>query len=803
MENLVFGTGSKESKICILGEAPGHDEVRKGEPFVGKSGTLLTSLMTRTGIMRSRCYITNVIKERPPKNNIKVFIDYDKGRVTPQAQDYIDELRQELSELDCNVIVPAGNVPLWVLTGETGITNWRGSVIESTFIPGKKVIPIIHPASREYLHRHYIEHDLAKIKKESEFPEIRRKERSYILEPSTEEVLHTIEQYDKSDQIGFDIEAHNHEVDCIGLSPNDTEAICIPFEKGGREYFTPTEEKEIWVRIAKLLESDNHRHIAQNAIFDCSFLFNKYGIRINNIEDTMIAQGIMFPDFPKGLSFLCSIYTDMPYYKGDSKFKNPKASDQDHWLYNAKDSVVLPEIFAEQMKELEQFGNYHTYRNQADLINPLTFMMERGVKMDVELKDNKYIETERKLNETMQEIRGIVGYDINPGSTDQLKKYFYVERGLKPITEKGKITTNEIALKKLSAKGIHEANLILRYREYQTMKSRYYGMLLDPDGRLRCMFNPVGTVTGRLSSSKTVITGTGGNMQNQPPDMKRIMQPDEGYIGYEIDLSQAENRIVAYIAPEPAMIEAFESGADIHSRTASGIFGIPEDEIRQKHKEWERIGDPKLCAPIAHGDKTHRYWGKTSNHAFNYDLGDVSFSRKYEIPLQEARFIRNGYHAKYPGVRKMHEMIQGMLREGRTITNLMGRKRLFLDRWGDSLFKEAYAHIPQSTVADIINQHGLIPIYEDRDEIYKPVETLSQIHDSIIFQISREVPLDEHAVILESICEGLEVELTWHGREFVIPAELSAYTKNFKEGYEIGRVTELDHKDILKALISL
>ena len=95
---------------------------------------------------------------------------------------------------------------------------------------------------------------------------------------------------------------------------------------------------------------------------------------------------------------------------------------------------------------------------------------------------------------------------------------------------------------------------------------------------MRCAFNPVGTKSGRLSSSKTIF-GTGTNLQNQPAEMKGYMMADDGFVLYNMDLSQAENRVVAYIAPEPSMIQAFENGTDIHSQTAGLIFRKPVDEI--------------------------------------------------------------------------------------------------------------------------------------------------------------------------------------------------------------------------------
>ena len=95
------------------------------------------------------------------------------------------------------------------------------------------------------------------------------------------------------------------------------------------------------------------------------------------------------------------------------------------------------------------------------------------------------------------------------------------------------------------------------------MKSHFIDVTLDTDKRLRCSFNPVGTESGRLSSSETIF-GTGTNMQNLPMEFRQYLIADDDCMLFNIDLSQAENRIVAYISPEPNMINAFETNIDLH-----------------------------------------------------------------------------------------------------------------------------------------------------------------------------------------------------------------------------------------------
>jgi DNA polymerase I-like protein with 3'-5' exonuclease and polymerase domains len=268
-------------------------------------------------------------------------------------------------------------------------------------------------------------------------------------------------------------------------------------------------------------------------------------------------------------------------------------------------------------------------------------------------------------------------------------------------------------------------------------------------------------------------------MQNLPGEMLRFLCADEGFVLYNLDLSQAENRIVAYIAPEPAMIHAFESKIDIHSQTGSLIFGDPIDVIRQEDK------DEVQCA-LGDGVHTKRFWGKKSNHSFNYDLGYKAFAYLMEMEEKESKWIIERYHHVYPGVRQYHAWVRAALQKNRTLENLMGRRRTFMDRWGDDLFKESYAQIPQSTVADIINRRGINYLYYGQEH-FKPVDILDQVHDAIVLQMSYvQYTWTQHADCLMRLKDSLEQPLIWKGTQFVIPADVKmGLTLNKKSMREV------------------
>lgn len=773
MARLIRPEGSITSKIAFIGEAPGGQEERLGRPFVGPAGQLLDECLQAVSLRRKDCYFTNVVKERPPNNDISCFIDLKRSqpRITEEGQIYIDSFLSEIEELEANVLVPLGNVALWALTGLRLIGKRHGSILQAH--SGRKVIPTIHPAAalREYIFKHYIIHDLRRIRRESEFPEIRLKDYRVALAPTFEEVIAYLHQLLTCSMVnGPDLEVLNRKVSCVSIGYGIL-TMSIPFTSEEGDYFTPEQEAEVWSLLTELLENPDIAKVGQNLSFDASFLHNEYGIRVCNMHDTMVAAGTLYPDLPKGLDFLTTTYTDMPYYKDDGKqwFKLG-GTFKDLWLYNAKDSAVLGDIFSQQLEALKKQGNMEAYQDQVDLIEPLVYMSSRGIRTDYVGIQKAKGEAEVELAILYKEFYDECGYECNPRSPAQLKDLFYNKRNHKAYVSRTThaVTTDRDALKRLSRKGDNAAKLLLKIRSLEKLKSTYYGVTLDDDHRIRCSFNPVGTSSLRLSSSKTIF-GTGMNMQNLPDGFRRFLWVDEGYLGYQLDLSQAENRVVAYVAPDPLMIEAFQSGIDVHRLTASLIFG----------KRIEEISDEPGSTSIGGGLYSERFWGKKANHGLNYDLGYKTFAFYYEIPESDARYIVERYHQAYPGVRRYHAWIQQELRKSKSLTDCFGKKRVFLDRWGEQLFKEAYSFIPQSTVARKLNKDGVLALWRNRDSAFRGVELLNQVHDSVWIQIPLSIPLGSHAKIVWTLKQSLEKSIQWKASEFVIPSDVEVCTQNF------------------------
>lgn len=821
---IVPPEGDINSKIAIVGEAPGEDEDTYKRPFVGPAGGLLRNILSAIQVSTKEVYLTNVVKERPIQNDIKKFLKLNVKSVveTDRFKWYKYILKKELESSKANIIVALGLPALYTLTGfKDKIFKRRGSIYESTLLPGRKVLACIHPSAalRQPIQKvkpsgedqdtaglidikHTIIFDLMRAKTQSEYPEIRRPDRQLVVFPSYNETMDWLERYVVPGvRLAWDIEIKNYTISRISFAVDNTFAISIPFIYLRKDWFTIEQELQIWKKISFIMEDPSISKLAQNGRFDREWIFHDYGIKSGGKnDDTMIAQAITTPGFPKGLDFICSVHTNEPYYKDEgSIWKKPFKDHHDEKVfgkYSAKDAVVLHEAFPKQQYELKLTGNEKTYTRHIDLVEPIIFMESYGIQMDVKGIEKAKIEKAKEIEELHEKLNNVVGYEINPNSPKQLCKYFYEDLKIKPYTnynrstKKSSPTVDDDALKRLSRRGFDAAAITQDIRKAGKYKSTYLDVKLTPDGKFLFSMNPVGTDQGRVSSKKN-LRGYGTNSQNLPEEFKNFMCSREGKIALELDYSKAENRLVAYIGPCPNMIQVFESGINPHKATAAMILGKQIDEI-SKEPGSSTLGD---------GKHSEYDWGKRANHGLNYNLGYKAFALYYEISEYEASIIVEGYHRTYPGVRGIyHEKIRRKLMQDRTLTNCMSRSRRFFGPLTGAnafyTFNTAFSFPPQSTVADCINERGVNHTYY-RQDLYRPVALLNQVHDSILIELPVSIGFEKITDIVLSIKKNLEQPLTWEGRTFYIPVECKAFT-HFRNAEEID--LNVERSEIAKSI---
>lgn len=321
------GYGPHNARIAVVGEAGGAYEEKAGRPFVGPAGTVLEQCLHAAGLIRSEVYLTNVIKLHPRNNDIAPYYNGTKATFTPEGMAHVAELREELNGINPNIIVACGATAQAALTGHGKIMKLRGYIFESIGLAREtKVIPTIHPAASlrgQYIYRHIIAADLKKAKEFSLDADLKRPERQLVYNWSTVgEILEWLEYYERQPLVGLDIEVLNYEVSCISLASDPAIAISIPFDSRWSE----SDELLLWRGLQRVLGNPDSIKVIQNAIFDTHFLLTRNGIEIRGpIHDTMCAHSVMYPELPKGLAFLGSIYCgSQAYWKDLVKFNNVK-----------------------------------------------------------------------------------------------------------------------------------------------------------------------------------------------------------------------------------------------------------------------------------------------------------------------------------------------------------------------------------------------------------------------------------------------------------------------------------------------
>ena len=566
------------SRIMLVGEAWGKDEDDQGEPFVGYSGQELNRMLHEAGLMRSECFVTNVVNHRPANNDLANWIAFARTKVTPAHVPWrgwmvlpivVEGHRQLLAEIDAvqpNVIVAFGNLALHALRtgcitmkpqGPGGIRKWRGSLLRAEM--GPKLIPTIHPAGvlRQWDQRAAVVNDLRRVKRHIGSREYSFPEQRFIVKPSFDHamrILHMLhERLNAGEVIWIDPDLEtgrrSKHIKCIGLSWTKVDAICLPFMcLGNREgYWSIDEEAHIIFKLYKILTHPNARIRWQNGLFDLQYIYRYWHFIPRCDQDTMISQHTIFSDQPKSLAYQASIYNEhYIFWKEEGKTADdmPPSTEKEleGWIYNCKDVVNTREAGEAELGIVEHFGRngwpqlpeIHAFQQR--LFWPVLRAMNRGLKVREDVSRQLADEVQNQIHAREQFLCDVIGRDVNIGSSKQMIELFYGELGQPPIYTRPKknvpahITCDDEALKKI---GTREpllrpiVNCIADIRTLDKFKEDFILAKRDVDGRMRCSFNIGGSESGksapktyRLSSSKNAF-GSGANLQTIPSEKSK------------------------------------------------------------------------------------------------------------------------------------------------------------------------------------------------------------------------------------------------------------------------------------------
>lgn len=573
---------------------------------------------------------------------------------------------------------------------------------------------------------------------------------TYHLVQTNEEIDALLEKISGKKVISFDTETTSTDAnlaELVGMS------FCV--EKGEAWYVAVPAEREranaILDRFRPLFEDETITWAGQNLKYD--FIVLKwYGVEPKGqVWDTMLAHYLLEPEGKRNMDLLSGKYLgyepvsilSLIGKKGkdqltmrdvDVNLVKEYAGEDADVVWQLKD-VFEPMLKAEKMETL-----FHDV--EAPLVPVLADMEFEGVGIDVPFLNDYSKVLSEDIVAAEEQVFAEAGLRFNIGSPKQLGEVLFdvmkIEGGGRK-TKTGQYATGEDVLAKL--RGKHPIiDAITAYRELTKLKATYVDalpQLINPKtGRIHTSFNQTVASTGRLSSSNP-------NLQNIPVrtdrgrEIRKAFVPrGEDWTLVSADYSQIELRIIAAIAKEETMMEAFATGRDVHTATAAKVFGVRESEVTS---DMRRVA-------------------KTTNFGIIYGQSAFGLADKLGIPRKEASEIIKAYFEQYPAIQSYIEERTAFAKEHLYAETLDGRRRWLRDIRSSNPTVRSFAernaiNMPiQGTAADMIKK-AMIAVHRELKK--RPLESrmVLQVHDELIFDVpNRE--LEEVRNLIETCMES-------------------------------------------------
>lgn len=797
--SFIQGIGRNGANIFIVDDSATQDDVNSGYAISGAGEKTLRSMFRNHGVNLDETYRTLLIKERLDyngniKKRFKEAVETSTNRITEKTGKTPGNiLLDELISVKPNIIVPLGELSFNSLTGQRSIYKYRGSIlpirqdIQSHFTDKAiKVIPTFGPQilNENYTARAYVNIDIGKAAKyQKETEQINPDGRLWVIKNALEFSNFLSRVKWDNNYCVFDIETTFGIPTCISFCFDGVESVCIPLLT---QEIDEANKVLIWQLVAKILKS-NIGKVNQNIKYDVSIL-ERFGFKVNNIiGDTVLRSGLIYPELPKNLGFLTSIYTEMPYHKDEGRDQPDKNK---LYLYCAKDSLATRRIYEAQKEELQELNLEFIYEKR---IMPLFFIYKEMDENGILVDDNQRLKLKLKyeflleINTTV--LKKLLSKEFNPRSPKQCGIVVYEELGY-PIRKKdANYKTDEDTLEELLllseckyTEGPEILRLIILCRKIAKLLE-YIDTPLHLDNRLRGSFNLAGTETGRTNCSKSLdsiivdnngkyeLTQVGRSLQTITKhgfrsgdefygnDLRSMYVPSPGYIFVEADLSQAEARVDAVLAMNWDLLSRFDIPPGVHKFTAGLVLGKDPFSIQKGSLEY--------------------HLGKTVRHSAERNIGAKELALRNHISMKEAQTALNKIHEVDPSIREVfHKEIIKFVQENRYLVTPHGRRRQFFNRPDQNMYNEAISYIPQAVVSDQ-NKFSFLPIKEEMPQ----VRYLNETHDSSLVEIKKE----ELPLYVNTVKKHLETPIDFRrcsiSRDFelTIPCEIEWSDTNWHE----------------------
>lgn len=747
-QSLCIGPrGPADSPFVIVGESPGSNELFKGYPFVGDSGEMLTSVLHEAGLYDAgyEPFIVNALSCLPKEKTIPTM--------APMVQSCQNRLYEELAAHPRKVILCLGAAASWSLTNNFGlkITLDRGRLYEHP-LAEIGVVTAVHPA---FLMRSGS--GFPQWKKDvtyavnlllgEETPE-RWTPPLWSIVQTREELQNLVTKFRKAEEITGDIETGGKDGTGLDFQRGYVLSLGVTSDLSGGRHVDIIPGDIIWANedlMQELLGMPQAKWIWQNGKFDIKF-FRYEGLTNARVdEDTMLLSYAMNENKGHDLDSIAWDWIRAPKHKDvvDHWFKQNGIAKK-NWDYSLLPKDLLYKYQAYDISKTHQMfyplreavaADPNLEKLYTEQLIPASEFLANIELVGLTLDPERVEENKTVLAMRMQEIEEKIqpyaerylGHRINLGSPQQLQRLLYGRMKLGPPGS----STDEDSLIKIQRQHDHPiAGLLLQWRKVAKQRNTYVKPALDRmepvsssskklvfkrgwvglDGRVHCSFKLHGTTTGRLASSDP-------NMQNIPrdPTIRGQFVAAPGKVLIEVDLNQAELRVLALMSGDPTLLKIYrENTTSIHHITSVAMFGERYDD------------DQKMRA-------------KAVNFGIVYGREPPSLAEEFNISVAEAAEYIKIWLATYPVARDFMLRLREYPIAQRSMINAFGRKK----RWGlispdnlHSMQNEAANWPMQSTAHDITLRAGIIvqPVLKKRWDI----DIVNEIHDALYLEAEND-----------------------------------------------------------------
>ena len=473
---------------------------------------------------------------------------------------------------------------------------------------------------------------------------------------------------------------------------------------------------------------------------------NHYGFKVRGFDfDLLLGAYIVSPS--TSVTDVASItrqlgYTDVQldeavYGKGAKKAVASEEIVAEHASRKALAIWKLRPIVEEKLKESNLFDLYHDLELPLALI--LGKMESTGVKVDKNALAEIGTQLSVKIKDLETTIHEMAGEKFNVNSPKQLGVILFEKMGLTPIkkTKTGYSTAADV-LEKLESE--HEIiSHLISYRQLAKLNSTYIvGLLkeIHEDGKIHTRFQQALTQTGRLSSVNPNLQNIPVRLEEGRKIRKAFVPSEEGWLLFAADYSQIELRVLAHMSQDEKLMEAFHKGEDIHSKTASDVFGVAIDEVTSDMRDA----------------------AKAVNFGIVYGISDYGLSQNLNITRKEAAEFISTYLTSFPGVKRYMDEAISVAKVNGYVTTLMKRRRYLPEITSSNFNLRSFAertamNTPiQGSAADIIKQ-AMIDMTKRLDAEGMKSRMLLQVHDELIFE-APENEIEKLKAIVPEVMEA-------------------------------------------------